>query len=136
MAEDETKTQLDRIEKAVGTLAEKTTGLEKAVGALAEKTNGLEKAVALLDEKTTHLGAAVDDLASAVAKGFADVEERMATKEDLAATEKRLEAKMDVGFEQVAGKIDGLGRRIDNEVENRAQIETRVRKVEEVVFHA
>jgi len=94
---DELKTQLDRIEKVVGTLAEKTTRLEGAV----------------------------DDLTAAVAKGFAGIEERMATKIELAEVEERL-----------GGKIDGVNRRIDAEVDKRVEIETHVRKLETAVFSA
>ncbi len=68
-----------------------------------------------LQKQINHIEETVDIIARAVAEGFAHVEEQ---------------------FEQVSGKIDGRGRRIDGEVEKIAQIETRVRKVEEVVFPA
>lgn len=99
---DEIKTQLDRIEKVVGTLAEKTSQTDKNV----------------------------EDILEIVVSMKSYMESDLATKAELS----ELEKKMDTGFEEVNGKIDGLNRRIDNEVENRAQIETRVRKVEEAVF--
>ena len=43
-------------------------------------------------------------------------------------------ASVDVRFEQVNGKIDGIGRRIDSELERTMQIETRVTKLEIEVF--
>lgn len=82
-----------------------------------------------MDEKLDKIQKSIDDLTAAVAQGFLSVEERMATKEEL----KSLEQKVDTGFEGVNGKIDGLHRRIDAELERTLQLESRVVKVEEVV---
>ncbi len=91
-----------------------------------------------MNEQLSKLEKNVADVLEIVVSMKDYMEKNLVTKvelsEELNSLEKKLEKRMDVGFEEVNGKIDGLGRRIDNEVENRAQIETRVRKVEEVVF--
>jgi len=56
--------------------------------------------------------------------------ENMATKAEMNAGF----ASVDVRFEQVNGKIDGIGRRIDSELERTLQLEDRVSKVEVEVF--
>ena len=93
-----------------------------------------------MNEQLSKLEKNVADVLEIVVSMKDYMEKNLVTKvelsEELNSLEKKLEKRMDVGFEEVSGKIDGLGRRIDNEVENRAQIETRVRKVEEVVFPA
>ncbi len=76
----------------------------------------------------------IEDLMEIVISIKDYMEENMVTKTELTAVENRLEKRMDAEFEKTNSKIDGLGRRIDNEVENRAQIEGRVLKLEEVVF--
>lgn len=100
----------------------------------------MDKSVGTLAEKTSQTDKNVEDILEIVVSMKGYIENNLVTKEglseELESLEKKLEKRMDVGFEEVNGKIDGLGRRIDNEVEHRAQIETRVRKVEEVVFPA
>ena len=93
-----------------------------------------------MSEQLSKLEKSVEDVLEIVVSMKGYIENNLVTKEELSkelgSLEKKLEKRMDVGFEEVNSKIDGLNRRIDNEVENRAQIETRVRKVEEVVFPA
>ena len=72
-----------------------------------------------MDEKLDKIQKSIDDLTEIV----------------VAVTHRigEVETKVDVGFEQVNGKIDGLHRRIDAELERTLQLETRVVKIEEVV---
>jgi chromosome segregation ATPase len=91
-----------------------------------------------MSEQLSKLEKNVGDILEIVVSMKGYIENNLVTKEELSkelnSLEKKLEKRMDTGFEEVNGKIDGLNRRIDNEAENRAQIETRVRKVEEAVF--
>ncbi len=80
-----------------------------------------------MDGKLDKIQKSIDDLTVAVAQGFLSIEERMATKVELAA----LEQKMETSFEGVNGKIDGVHRRIDAELERTLTIEGRLVKVEE-----
>jgi len=72
------------------------------------------------------------EITIAVRDRLVDVEEKMATKVNLAALEK----KVDEGFEGVNGKIEGLHRRMDAELEQKRVVEDRVSKIEIKVFPA
>ncbi len=65
------------------------------------------------------------------------IKDNMVTKTEFAELEKKVdEGFKSVGtqFEQVNGKIDGIHRRIDAELEQRKLLEDRVSKVEAEVF--
>lgn len=85
-----------------------------------------------MSEQSSKLEKNVEDILEIVVSMKTYIESNLVTKAELTTLEK----KVDAGFEEIKSKTDGLNRRIDNEVENRAQIETCVRKVEEVVFPA
>ncbi len=87
-----------------------------------------------MSEQLSKLEKSVEDVLEIVVSMKDYMEKNLVTKAELSEELNSLEKRIDVRFEEVNSKIDGLGRRIDNEVENRAQIETRVRKVEEAVF--
>ena len=95
-----------------------------------EKLQRIEQKVDALTKVVTATSKAVDDLTAAVAQGFSHMEATMATKVELAALEK----KVDTGFEGVNGKIEGLHRRMDAELEQKRVLEDRVSKIEVVVF--
>lgn len=97
-----------------------------------EKLQRIEEKVDALTKVVTATSKTVDDLTAAVAKGFAHMEATMATKVELAALEK----KVDYGFEGVNGKIEGLHRRMDAELEQKRLVEDRVSKIEAEVFPA
>ena len=108
MAEE--KSQLDRIEQTLGTLTQKVGGIDTNLGALTQQVGGLDKNL--------------DALALATAENF----ERVGNNFE------RIEKKMDEGFDGVNGKIEGLHRRMDAELEQKRVVEDRVSKIEVVVF--
>ncbi len=63
--------------------------------------------------------ATLDILANMVAKGFESVEDKMATKIEL----KELEAKMDLGFDDLGKKIEKVDSRVDEVYEILARFE-------------
>jgi hypothetical protein len=71
-------------------------------------------------------------------KGFADVEDRFVSLEDrFVSLEDRfvsLEKKVDLHHDEVIGKLDGVNRRIDNEVDKRKVLDVRASKLETKVF--
>ena len=72
-----------------------------------------------LQKQVTHIEEMVDSLARAVKEGF-----------ELTATK----AEMNKGFEGVNSRLDGVNRRIDDEVDQRVELGLRVEKVEAKVF--
>ncbi|OGC86251.1 hypothetical protein A3D70_01550 [Candidatus Adlerbacteria bacterium RIFCSPHIGHO2_02_FULL_54_18] len=88
-----------------------------------ERLQRIEEKVDTLAKVVTATSKAVDDLTAAVAQGFVHMETTMATK-----------AEMNTGFEGVNGKIEGLHRRMDAELEQKRTIEDRVSKIEIEVF--
>jgi uncharacterized protein YoxC len=76
-----------------------------------------------IQKQIDHIEETVDTLARAVAQGFENI-----TNEFV-----KVRTEMNTGFEGVNGKIDGLHRRIDAELERTLQLETRVVKVEEAI---
>jgi methyl-accepting chemotaxis protein len=71
------------------------------------------------DQKINHIEEMVDALARAVKDGF-----------ELTATK----AEMNKGFEGVNSRLEGVNRRIDDEVDQRIELGLRVEKVEAKVF--
>ncbi len=89
-----------------------------------------------LQKQISHIEETVDILARAVAQGFESITSEFAKVRTemkggfaLAATK----VEMNQGFEGVNGKVDGVHRRIDAELERTLQLESRVVKVEEAV---
>jgi len=76
-----------------------------------------------LQKQIDHIEKTVDIIARAVVSGFDEIKKDFATKAD-----------MNIGFEQVNGKIEGLHRRMDAELEQKRLIEDRVSKIEVKVF--
>jgi uncharacterized protein YoxC len=110
--------KLDRIEKNIKDLTD-------VVGTLVKKTAHIEETVGTLVKKTAHIEETVDVLARSVAEGFEGMQKEFATKAD-----------MNIGFEQVNGKIEGLHRRMDAELEQKRVLGDRVSKIEVKVFPA
>lgn len=75
----------------------------------------------------------IDDLAAMVARGFSDIESRMATKDDLFAVESRL-TKIEDKLETVSAKVDTvLDRHIGTLRRDHDALAGRVRKLEDLV---
>jgi len=77
-----------------------------------------------IQDQINHVEKTVDIIARAVAEGFEEMRDEF----------KKVRGEVGAGFEAANGKIDGLHRRIDSELERTMQIETRVTKLEVEVF--
>ena len=106
--------------------------MEKRFDKIDKSIENLKNEVISLAQIVGVTSKAVDDLTAAVAQGFVHMEATMATKVELGALEK----KVDTGFEGVNGKIEGVHRRMDAELEQKRVLEDRVSKIEVVVFPA
>ncbi len=107
------------------TAGEKNNHLSTDVRDLTKTVHDLTKTVGGLTTDVRDLTKTISNLASAVAKGFEGVDkrfEKMATKTDLRLVEQRL-----------GGKIDGIRRSMDNEINVRKDIKNDIKKIKEHV---
>jgi tetrahydromethanopterin S-methyltransferase subunit G len=107
--------QVDHIEEVANTLAKSST----------EHFNKI-------DERFSHVEEMIDTLARAVKDGFelTATKAEMTTGFELTATK----VEMAKGFEGVNSRLEGINRRIDDEVDQRIELSLRVEKVEAKVF--
>lgn len=71
----------------------------------------------------------IDDLAQMVARGF----DQTATKDELISLKGELKGELASVEERLSAKIDGLGRRMDNELDKRVSLEHDLQEVKKHV---
>ncbi|MGC9602149.1 MAG: hypothetical protein ABSE76_00180 [Minisyncoccia bacterium] len=108
--------KIDTIEKLAVEMRDGFTRSDQKIEKLATE---MRKSFKREDEKIDHIEEVVDALARAVKEGF-----------DLTATK----VEMAKGFEGVDSRLEGVNRRIDDEVDQRIELGLRVEKVEAKVF--
>ena len=101
-----------------GTKKKKVTTIDDLSRMFAGEFRTIRKDKKIVDKKIDNLTTLVEDFAVMVAREFQNIREEMATKNDLGRL--RLE---------LGGKIDGLRRSMDAEIEHRKDIKTDMRKI-------